>query len=273
MLGPTFTTLSLDELAQQATSRSARQTADPAYLVCVGLVAALIIGIFFGIGFFLLAQTREQTIAGSPTRDRGAEIKPVDSFPLVPIESELTPSAVAASVPIAPLAEGPAARESPTARASSAVRASVPPNSEVPVSAASGASFGAEVPAPSRSTAREATLTAPATGAPVEPASGSSVPSPRAMPSVSPGLSPMEVADLSARGDSFILIGDIASARVFYKRAADAGDGRAALRMAATFDPTFLSRAGLRRTFAEPAQARSWYRRALELGAVKAERQ
>jgi TPR repeat protein len=82
----------------------------------------------------------------------------------------------------------------------------------------------------------------------------------------------MEVADLLARGDSFILIGDIASARVFYKRAADAGDGWAALRMAATFDPGFLSRAGIRGAPSDPTQASSWYRRALDLGALKSER-
>jgi TPR repeat protein len=74
-----------------------------------------------------------------------------------------------------------------------------------------------------------------------------------------------EIADLLARGDSFVVIGDIASARVFYERAASAGDGRAALRMATTFDPAFLRRAGLPRSFGDPTQARSWYRRAFDL--------
>ena len=49
-----------------------------------------------------------------------------------------------------------------------------------------------------------------------------------------------------ARGDSFLGAGDIASARLFYERAADAGDGHAALRLGATFDPDFLDRAGMR---------------------------
>jgi TPR repeat protein len=74
-----------------------------------------------------------------------------------------------------------------------------------------------------------------------------------------------EISELLARGDSFVVIGDIASARVFYGRAASAGDGRAALRMGTTFDPAFLRRAGLPRTFGDPAQARSWYRRAFDL--------
>jgi TPR repeat protein len=85
------------------------------------------------------------------------------------------------------------------------------------------------------------------------------------MPPASPPLA-AEIADLLARGDSFVVIGDIASARVFYERAASAGDGRAALRMGTTFDPAFLRRAGLPRTFGNPAQARSWYRRAFGSG-------
>ena len=82
----------------------------------------------------------------------------------------------------------------------------------------------------------------------------------------------VEVGELLARGDSFVLIGDVASARVFYERVASAGDGRAAVRMGMTFDPVFLRRAGLRSTRGDPAQARAWYRRALGLGAAEAER-
>jgi len=89
------------------------------------------------------------------------------------------------------------------------------------------------------------------------------------VPSASPPLA-AEVADLLARGDSFVLIGDVASARVFYERGANAGDGRAAVRMGVTFDPVFLMQAGLRNTIGDPAQARSWYRRALDLGSVEA---
>lgn len=83
-------------------------------------------------------------------------------------------------------------------------------------------------------------------------------------------LSPAELAALVARGDSFLSAGDVASARLFYERAADAGDGPAALRLAATFDPGFLGRAGIRGVQSDPDQAASWYRRARELGAAAA---
>ena len=145
------------------------------------------------------------------------------------------------------------------------------PAGEAPVSAATGALLSRAAPALT-STAREATLTPPATVSPVElkssfpDATTPATPPARARPAAA------KVAELLARGDSFIVVGDIASARVFYERAADAGDRRAALRMGATFDPTFLSRARLRGNLGDPAQARSWYRRALDLGGARAER-
>ena len=81
-----------------------------------------------------------------------------------------------------------------------------------------------------------------------------------------------QVAELLSRGDSFLHAGDVASARLFYERAADAGDWQAAIRMGATFDPAFLGRAGVR-TSGDPVIAQSWYRHALDLGAPKTDRQ
>jgi hypothetical protein len=78
--------------------------------------------------------------------------------------------------------------------------------------------------------------------------------------------SPAELAGLVTRGDAFLSAGDIASARLFYERAADSGNGAAALRLGATFDPNFLGRAGVRGNRGDPAQAAAWYRRARDLG-------
>jgi hypothetical protein len=272
-------TLSLDELPQQAASRSELQGSDPAYLVSVGVVAAVVIGVFFGVGFSWLAETREQIIGGSGPRNRGTEVKPLQSvgFPglssgaqSIPVEAELPPSVAVTSLPVLALAQSPTAREDLTPETTNPARGSASPAMDAVVSSTTGAHSSAEAPAVT-SLASEATRAPSATVSPPEPASGLPVATRPVIPSVSPPL-PVEGAELLARGDSFVLIGDITSARVFYERAANAGDGRAALRMGATFDPTFLRRAGLRRAFGDPVEARSWYRRAFDLGAVKAER-
>jgi hypothetical protein len=93
-----------------------------------------------------------------------------------------------------------------------------------------------------------------------------------AMPSANPRSSAAEMAALVARGDAFVAGRDIASARLFYERAAEMGDGRAALWMGATSDPAFLDRAGIRGTKGDWAEARTWYQRARDLGDAEADR-
>ena len=82
-----------------------------------------------------------------------------------------------------------------------------------------------------------------------------------------------EIAALVRRGDAFLTSGDITSARLFYERAADAGNGRAALQLGATFDPVILGDVHARSGFADPAQALLWYRRARDLGMLEAEQE
>jgi len=83
---------------------------------------------------------------------------------------------------------------------------------------------------------------------------------------VNQGLSPTEIAALVTRGATFISDGDIASVRLLYERAAEAGDASAALRLRPTFDPGFLAPAGFHSLFSDAGQAASWYRRAHALG-------
>ena len=114
-----------------------------------------------------------------------------------------------------------------------------------------------------------------ATKAAVEPVAAGSKRPPAAPPSFSaqdsprPRLSPNEIAALVARGDGFLLPGYCLGALLSARRRA--GDGRAAMRMAVTFDAAFLDRAGCRRRN-DPQRAAFWYQRARDLGALKAER-
>jgi hypothetical protein len=103
------------------------------------------------------------------------------------------------------------------------------------------------------------------------PASSDTTSPPPTQPPPNRRLSAAEIAALVTRGDAFLNTGDIISARLFYERAADGEDGDAALRLAVTFDPGFLSQTGARGALSDRTRALSWYRRALDLGNTAAQ--
>jgi len=83
-----------------------------------------------------------------------------------------------------------------------------------------------------------------------------------------PAVSRAEIAGLLARGDWMFAQGNIASARLLYERAADAGEARAAVRLGETFDPVYLDGSNLRGVRGDPNTAVFWYRHARDLGAT-----
>jgi hypothetical protein len=76
---------------------------------------------------------------------------------------------------------------------------------------------------------------------------------------------------LVAQGEKFLQQGSIVLAREFFRRAADAGLAQGAIRLAATYDPTELSRIQAQGVVPDRGEARKWYERARELGAPEAE--
>ena len=90
-------------------------------------------------------------------------------------------------------------------------------------------------------------------------------------PSSGPRLSEAEIGALMRRGNAFRSAGDFTSARLYYERDAEAGDGNAALQLGDSFDPVVLGLAGIRGVTGDPARALFWYRRARELGMAEAE--
>lgn len=73
------------------------------------------------------------------------------------------------------------------------------------------------------------------------------------------------------RGERESEQGNVAMARQFYLRAAQMGVARAALLLAATYDPRELARSGVQGVQPNLAEARKWYEKARELGAPEAE--
>jgi hypothetical protein len=75
-----------------------------------------------------------------------------------------------------------------------------------------------------------------------------------------------EIATLLVRGRNYLANGDVAAARLVFRRAAESGDAQAALALGGTFDPLVLMSLGSIGVAADPAQARSWYQKAADLG-------
>ncbi len=82
-----------------------------------------------------------------------------------------------------------------------------------------------------------------------------------------------ETAALIKRGQDFLRNGDIASARLLLRRAADAGSAPAALALAETYDAAGIQRLGAIGIQPEPAKARELYERAAQLGSEAASQQ
>jgi hypothetical protein len=76
---------------------------------------------------------------------------------------------------------------------------------------------------------------------------------------------------LVTQGERFLSQGNVAIARQFFQRAADAGFGPAAVRLASTYDPGELSRLQVQGVVPDRAEAKKWYERARDLGAPEAE--
>jgi hypothetical protein len=90
-----------------------------------------------------------------------------------------------------------------------------------------------------------------------------------------PELRPLdrdEVAGLVKRGEALLAEGDIASARLLLRRAAEAGDGTAALALAGTYDRVELAKLKVIGVVHDHVQAKAWYTKALEHGSAEAAR-
>lgn len=217
-----------------------------------------------------IASTAEAAVrpsaAPSGDGDAQARARPTIISPLEPLDRVTAPTV--ASLPAAPLPvtapivakpavapppdHGPSAETMPSGSAPEApLSIATPAPAEPP-----------ETPSPAiaSATAAPAPNTAPTAAIPASPA-----------PVVGPRLSAAESAALLTRGDGLLRIGDVASARLFYERAANAGEGVAAVRLGETFDPIFIERAHLRGVRGDLGMAASWYRRARDLGAADAE--
>lgn len=83
-------------------------------------------------------------------------------------------------------------------------------------------------------------------------------------------LDPDEIATLVKRGGKLLDEGDIASARLLLRRAAEAGEAAAALLLAGTYDRSELAKLHVLGVVHDHAQAKAWYEKAAALGSAEA---
>jgi hypothetical protein len=102
-----------------------------------------------------------------------------------------------------------------------------------------------------------------------EPVSGHQSPSAQ-RGSAARHLDAEEIATLINRGTDSLRSGDLVSARLLLRRAAEAGSASAALMLGTTFDPLVIQQLGAIGVVPDVAQARQWYEKAVELGSEPA---
>jgi Sel1 repeat len=100
-------------------------------------------------------------------------------------------------------------------------------------------------------------MTTPVSGPQPSPAQGSST---------ALHVDSQEITTLIDRGSAYLKRGDLASARLLLRRAAEAGSANAALMLGSTFDPLIIRQLGVIGIEPDVGRARQWYEKAADLG-------
>jgi hypothetical protein len=231
-------------------------------LVAIGLVVAAGIGVPFWIHTF----TDTEVTTGIQAMDEIPEAPPstvsTAEAAVQPPAPDAAASTASGTMQQAALSTAMPAPPEPLGGPAAAVTpAPIAPTPEPPP--------GISSPAPAEPPAGPAVAAAPTAAIPSPDVADA--PQPADAPAIEQRLSVPEIAALLAHGDVLFSTGDLAAARLFYERAADAGEGQAAVRLGETYDPIFLDHAHLRGVRGNVTTALSWYRRARDLGAAEAE--
>jgi hypothetical protein len=128
-------------------------------------------------------------------------------------------------------------------------------------------------PTPSVQSAKSARVDAPP--APAAPAALPPSPAPEQAAPAKAAVRELDseaIKRLMQQGEQFMAAGDLVTARLVFRRAAESGNAAAALALGATFDPVVLAKMGVRGGGADIEKARSWYEKAKEFGSPDAPR-
>ena len=140
-----------------------------------------------------------------------------------------------------------------------------PPAGETSPPASSGAPRNVET-AKRPGRIQVAALPPAATAPAASPDGIAATPEPAKVPPPSAAM----VDALLKQGKAMLSIGDISAARLLFARAAESGNGEAALALGDTYNPIFLAEHGVVGPQADLELAKSWYRKAFALGEPRA---
>lgn len=163
------------------------------------------------------------------------------------------------------------------------------PAAPVAKSVSAAASAASSSPQPSPDLTAQARATASPVPASPQPQAQPAPASPQPVASVTPSTpseplatsarsSPVsapnsgEITMLLNRGKDFLASGDLSSAQLLFRRAAEAGSAEAAMNLASTYDPHYLAEHNVVGVMGDEEKARAWYQRAIDLGSAEASR-
>ena len=266
-------------LTEQARVRPARATTVRLGSAIGGIGVAAILGAVVLMN--ASAPTNEATrTLNSPLLSQNAP-QPTQTHGPTPELMSIAPATVTNSeLMVAPAPPAITALAAPPAPAPIPTSTAIPPLTTSPASAAAPVppvSSGPPVPAaPAAVSNNLPAASAAAISSIPEPVTGSvsalrEQQSTDTRPAATVPLSKEEASALRARGDALFGNRDIVSARLFYQRAAEGGDGQSALQLGETYDPAFLKRAGIAASRGDSVIAKRWYQQAALLGTNEAQ--
>ena len=218
----------------------------------------------FSIGCLVVVAASAYVATSMSSQPQTAAVSAAPPLSRPPSTSLASRAPAGAGAVSATRAEAPPAAPAPKQAAKDTAAATAIPSASAPEKSTPSVAAAAEPPkhqedTASLSPAPPTEKTAPATSASVGPAPKPGAPVPETK------LSDADRALFAQRGNELLAAGDIASARLFFERAANAGDAGSALGMAKTFDPDELAKAGVRGVKGDLAKADYWYQRARSL--------
>lgn len=235
-----------DEILHPLQPRSDAPPTKRANGVAAGVAAAVIL-VGLGVGGFVL-------VGSDPASRDGTAARIEASAPAAPQEPVASAKVRGASVaePSATDSVAPPAPQSPAEPAAPPPPVTVAPSAPAPLAVTAAPPASAPLPSPA-----EAQPPGPSAPARPEPLRR---------------LASEEIRLHLERGETLLAQGDLAAARLFFERVAEAGDARGAFGLARSYDPSVLSRLPVHGVAGNLAEAERWRRIAASLAPAFAER-